>query len=262
MSKQNQIKKALHFEQQRKRDLAAGRLDQVRASYDQQDVFLDDGNSPEFWDRHFHQQAATGNSEFACQFPMEAWRILQVLRYLDVQQSILNLGVGAGRLEARLLPKLASSKLYLGTDMTQETLTRLKKRWPKFRFIEADLLKLPIPDQQFTQLCLLEVLEHISPRYTFQVLAEIYRVLKPGGRLFLSVPLNEGLEDMLPNNPNYHLRLYSIDLIEFELKEAGFQIQHTLTASAFAKLFWLKQGLNQLFTLREPNNCLLIAQKV
>lgn len=257
------IQIALDFELQRQRNLLAGDEAAVLASYREQTVFLPDSNAGDFWDERFKEEAASQleqSNQFVAQFPMEAWRIKKVLQELNLSQSIVNLGVGAGRLEAKLLPKIKPSQ-YLGTDITQETLTKLRQHFPHFTFVQTTLLDLPIENASVDQVLLLEVLEHIKPQETLAVLAEIRRILKPEGRLFISVPLNEGLEEMLPENPNSHLRIYSPELLAFELKQVGLEVKQSFFASAFAKLFWPKHYLNQIFKLRHPNNCFMIAHK-
>jgi len=253
------IKQALAFEKQRQQGLLTGDVGAVLASYQNQQVFLPDTNNGRFWDERF--QAEDLEQNFNYQFPLEQWRVEQVLQLLDKKKSVLNLGVGSGRLEARLLRQLPADQ-YLGTDITNKRLKLLQKKWPNYKFVKADLLKLPLADASFEQVCLLEVLEHIRPDKTFKVLAEIQRVLKPAGQLLISVPLNEGLETMLPDNPNSHLRLYSPELLQFELEQAGFRVKKVYLASAFAKHFKIKHLINQLFKLRQANNCLVIAQKV
>jgi SAM-dependent methyltransferase len=61
---------------------------------------------------------------------------------------------------------------------------RLKDR---VRFMHHDVAEaLPFPDNHFDYIFSLEGLEHFATPWTF--LAEVCRVLKPGGRLFISTP--------------------------------------------------------------------------
>jgi ubiquinone/menaquinone biosynthesis C-methylase UbiE len=260
MSQAATIIKALAWEEQRKNDFRAGRYLAVRQSYQEQQDFLADHNRPSFWDKRFIEQKKNQAQAFAYESAMEKWRIEKVLSKINYQQSMLNLGVGSGRLEARLLPKIKPDQ-YLGTDITKHTLAQLRRAFPQFHFRSAQLDKLPLADHSFDQVLFLEVLEHIRPNRTLQVLAEINRVLKKNGQLFISVPVNEGLEKMLPQNPNAHQRLYSLPLLLFELAQSGFFVRKVYQASAFSTHFKIKHLINCLFKLRQTNNYLLIAEK-
>lgn len=59
--------------------------------------------------------------------------------------------------------------------------------------IYADACHLPLADNKFDAVLLLEVLEHVSDDR--QALCEIHRVLKPGGKLYISVPFIYPLHD-------------------------------------------------------------------
>ena len=88
----------------------------------------------------------------------------------------------------------------------------------------------------------LDVLEHLPTNKTYEAYSELIRVLKPGGTLIVSVPLNEGLEEMLKHgkNPNGHLRAYTPDILKTELKLSGFKIIRECYLFAFSKLYFLK----------------------
>ncbi|MBD3279820.1 MAG: methyltransferase domain-containing protein [Candidatus Pacebacteria bacterium] len=253
------IKTALAYEKKRQQLLKQGKIKAVLQTYQQQQVFLPDNNTGQFWDQYYadpnHQQ----------EYPMESWKLNLVVKELDLDSSLLNIGVGDGKLEQRLINKLQpGQKLdYCGTDFTKKLLNQLKKRFSSLKFkYQKNLTKLSFKDHSFDQIVVLEVLEHIKPKQTFAVLHELYRILTPQGKLLLSVPVNEGLAAMLPANPNSHMRIYSQELLTFELEQAGFQVQKIYQASAFAKFFWLKHYLNQLFQFRQPNNLLVKATKL
>lgn len=252
MSLTPSTRKALHFEASRKKLLAARKHRQVLRTYQTQRHFLPDENTGHFWDDIFAEKPAI--------FPMENWRINLVARLLDPQKSVLNLGVGRGSLEELLLQKFSTWQ-YLGTDITPKTIAHLRAQFPTLTFKQTDLLGLSPKQNQFDQILLLEVLEHIKPSETFSVLRQVYHLLKPGGRFYVSVPVNEGLDQMLPINPNSHMRLYSRELLSFELQTVGFAIQQIYQASAFSTYFGLKHLVNLLFHWREPNNLLIVCEK-
>lgn len=245
------VRSALACEQHRKQLIDQGRFHQALLTYDEQQDFLPDENTGTFWDKKF----ILGEEDH----PMEQWRTKKVISLIDPQKSVLNLGVGRGFLEHLLFARYPDLN-YTGTDITEKTLKKLRQTFNK-QFHFQRLEKLTYADESFDQVLLLEVLEHIKPNQTFTVLSEIYRVLKKRGMFIVSVPLNEGLEKMLPENPNSHMRLYSESLIKFELKTAGFTINKAYTAAAFHHFFWLKHFINQLLWLRQPNNIIVICQK-
>lgn len=244
--------KTLWFEQHRKDLLAAGKIEELRQTYkDQRESFLDE-NTGKFWDQKF--------SEPEYSHPMADWRIKQVIKNIDPKKSLLNLGVGRGKLEALLYKKYPKLK-YTGTDITRKTLKNLQKEYSSWKFQYAELAQLPFPKESFDQVFLLEVLQHIKPSETFKILGELSRVLKTNGRAIISVPVNEGLDQMLPVNPNSQMRMYSKKMFCFELEEAGLHVQKVLEVSAFSKNFGFKQVMNEIFHFRQPNNLIAICQK-
>ena len=59
--------------------------------------------------------------------------------------------------------------------------------------IVMDACSLKFPDNSFDLVCMMEVLEHISTPYL--AISEIYRVLKPSGKLIMSTPFLFGIHD-------------------------------------------------------------------
>lgn len=109
-------------------------------------------------------------------------------------------------------------------------------------FVEGDALKLPFPDNYFNSVIMSEVAEHLPD--DLKGLEEVYRVLKPRGKLILTVPnwyypflwdpINWVLQRMGTHIKsgffagiwNQHLRLYRPDEIKRKIKEAGFTIKY------------------------------------
>jgi ubiquinone/menaquinone biosynthesis C-methylase UbiE len=242
---------SLYFEQLRRRLIDSGDFKNAKLTYQNQKVFLPGSNSPKFWDSKFDFNYAKN--------PMEQWRIDFIKKMIKDDQKILNLGVGRGELEKKLI--INGNIDYTGTDITSRTIQRLKQQFPAFKFKKENLKKLTFKSNSFDLIILTEVLEHIIPSETFIILSEIFRVLKKSGMFIISVPVNEGLENTLPLNPNSHMRLYSERLILYELTTAGFKVTKMLNASAFSKNFLIKSLLNSVFSFRKPNNLLIVCQK-
>jgi SAM-dependent methyltransferase len=87
-----------------------------------------------------------------------------------------------------------------------------------------DLQKIDRPDECFDVILTPHVLEHV-PKAT-DALAEIHRVLSPGGRMYLQIPLLQG-RTAPPTEPEFHgdntpvFWRFGFDLTE-ELRAAGF----------------------------------------
>lgn len=245
-------KVSIYYENLRKSLVDQGMIKQAYATYFKQKIFFPGKNTTEFWDREFSLRSKP--------FPMEDWREKVVMNLLHDNLTLLNIGVGSGRLENKLFEKGKYSH-YIGTDITSTTLNGLRKKFPDKKFLKSRVEQLPFEGQSFDQVLLLEVLEHIKPHKTFGVLREVYRVLKKDGTFVISIPVNEGLENMLPYNPNAHMRIYSEDLIIFELVHSGFKVKKIYKTSAFSNFFWVKNLLNNIFSFRHSNNLILVCTK-
>lgn len=222
-------------------------------TYQIQRLNFPDRNSGLFWDEIFTHQNSL--------MPMEVWRINKVISLIDGKKNLLNIGVGKGALENFLFRKFPDIE-YRGTDITSFTLNLLQQKYGKSRIKFNELPNLKFRSGTFDQVLLLEVIEHIKPQKTFAVFSEIYRVLKPEGKLIVSVPVNEHLEKLIPSNPNSHMRIYSEEVIRSELRLSGFSIEKVYRTSAFHNFFKLKHFLNQLLMLREYNNLIILARRV
>ena len=105
-------------------------------------------------------------------------------------------------------------KQAIGIDLAPEAIEYARRHWtaPNLHYQTMDATALDFPDEAFDTVVCLEVFEHVPDHW--ELLDEVRRVLKPGGRVVVSTPngriFSPGGE---PINP-CHVREFSRD--EFE----------------------------------------------
>lgn len=132
-------------------------------------------------------------------------RLLFPYQYVShlVSGNLLEIGCGTGRGVAVLADKISS---YTGVDKNDALLNQLSQQYPDFKFIDMFLPPLKdIPSDTFDFVITFQVIEHIENDDYF--LKEAARVLKPGGKLYLTT-VNKVFS--LTRNP-WHVREYLAD---------------------------------------------------
>jgi SAM-dependent methyltransferase len=111
--------------------------------------------------------------------------------------------------------------------------------------VEGDALSLPFPDESFDKVVVSEVMEHIPDDKG--VLAEVVRVLRPGGLVAVTVPrwLPEqicwALSDAYHEVEGGHIRIYRGDELLERIRGAGLEPYGTHHAHALhAPYWWIK----------------------
>jgi SAM-dependent methyltransferase len=109
----------------------------------------------------------------------------------------------------------------------------------------GDALGLPYPDGHFDCVLASEILEHVPQ--DDRAIAELVRVLAPGGTLAVTVPrwLPErvcwALSDEYHANAGGHIRIYRASALQAKLEAAGLVATHRAHAHALhAPYWWLK----------------------
>lgn len=167
---------------------------------------------------------------------------------------ILDVGCGSGRHTARAheLPGVFIVGVDLNTDDLRQARARLELHdslgahgGGAWELLAGDVIRLPFRRDCFDLVICSEVLEHIHAHRA--AVAELIRVLKPGGDLVVSVPrrLPEricwALSDDYAHEEGGHVRIYKKKellrlLASFDLKHWGTHYAHAL----HTPFWWLK----------------------
>jgi SAM-dependent methyltransferase len=110
-------------------------------------------------------------------YPTYLAKLTAVRRYLDALPPgtrVLDAGCGEGVLVEEYAERL--------------DITGLDANYSSDRVRPGSLTALPFPDATFDRALCLDVLEHLAYEEQPRALAEIFRVLRPGGELLVSVP--------------------------------------------------------------------------
>ncbi|WP_013122650.1 class I SAM-dependent methyltransferase [Thiomonas sp.] len=109
---------------------------------------------------------------------------------------VIELGCGSARLLTELLERCpACEALALEVDAVQhaKNLARLPEMLaPRLRFVRDSATAIPAADGGFELALMLKSLHHIPQGAMQTALAETWRVLRPGGWLYVSEPVYEG----------------------------------------------------------------------
>lgn len=175
---------------------------------------------------------------------------------LQPGQRVLDLGCGEGRhvIAACALDGVDAVGLDLSLDdlaTARQRMTDFRAETPKdaplFALLAGDALRLPFGDDSFDAVICSEVLEHI-PNYRAAI-AEIYRVLKPGGRFCASVPrawcerICWALSRDYHQVPGGHLRIFDAEGLCGDIERQGFDAYFQHGAHALHTIYWWLQCL-------------------
>jgi SAM-dependent methyltransferase len=110
------------------------------------------------------------------------------------------------------------------------------------KVVRGDIVSLPFPDASFDAVIVAEVLEHIPEDE--RAMGEIARILRPGGRLAVTVPrwwpeqINWALPGEYQHVPGGHIRIYRGDQLKARLTQAGVVPRAQHHAHALHSPYW------------------------
>jgi SAM-dependent methyltransferase len=108
-------------------------------------------------------------------------------------QRIVEVGCGAAALARKLLAAYPDCRVTgLEVDQTQHAHNLAAPPTPGLAFVAAGAQAIPFDDGAFDLALMLKSLHHVPPDLLDPGLAEVRRVLRPGGHLYISEPVFDG----------------------------------------------------------------------
>jgi ubiquinone/menaquinone biosynthesis C-methylase UbiE len=159
----------------------------------------------------------------------------------DAGLNILDIGCGTGA----MLDELAPFGDVTGADFAPEALAFCRQRGDHYPLTRADVRRLPFADDSFDVVTAMDIIEHIDDDKAAS--SEILRVLKPGGRLFVTVPAFPSLWSE-HDEALHHYRRYTAPHLKDLFQRVGFSVpklSYTVT-SLFPPIWAYRQLSNRL----------------
>ena len=153
--------------------------------------------------------------------------------YLRDRERLLDLGCGGGR---HAFEAMRRGAMVVALDADDAALKDAAA-------VSGDALTLPFPDESFDRIIAAEVLEHIPGDE--RAIGELVRVLRPGGRMAVTVPTRWpericwALDYRYHDIPGGHVRIYRQPELEAKLQRAGLLLRGSHHAHALHSPYWM-----------------------
>jgi len=131
----------------------------------------------------------------------------------------LEVGCGTGFVLQGIATAFPQARL-VASEAETEGLRFAARRVPRAEFLQLDARRMPF-EREFDAVGAFDVVEHIAEDET--VLAQMYRALKPGGHLLLTVPQHPFLWSEYDVHA-HHVRRYTRPELRQKLERAGYRV--------------------------------------
>ncbi|MGB7156527.1 MAG: class I SAM-dependent methyltransferase [Tepidisphaeraceae bacterium] len=139
-------------------------------------------------------------------------------------QRVLEIGFGSGMTFLNLNEKYREIH---GLDLTADVnavASAYRARGVESSLFNGDIVSMPFPDQHFDTVLLISILEHLKADQLAQAMAEVRRVLKPGGQMVYGVPVER------------RLMAFMFRVLGFDIREHHFSSEQDVAAAATTQM--------------------------
>ncbi len=190
---------------------------------------------------HYFKELAeleAGNFWFRARNKLIIWALH---RYSPNMKSFLEIGCGTGFVISAISKRFPEARLS-GSEYLEEGLVYAQQRLPSAEFAQMDARDIPY-ESELDTLGAFDVLEHIEEDEV--VLQQIYKALKPGGIMFLTVPQHRWLWSAVDEYA-CHVRRYTASELHQKVSRAGYDIvRSTSFVSTLLPAMYLSRLMQQ-----------------
>ncbi len=159
------------------------------------------------------------------------------------QPTIIDVGCSTGHLLADLSARIPDATL-IGVDLVEAGLHKAHRQVPDALLLQADVCALPLEDACVDVAVSANLLEHVPDDQ--RALVELARILRPGGRAVIVVPVHPGSYDCYDRLLG-HERRYARGELARKATIAGFHVLQDIHLGApLFPAFWMVKQRNRI----------------
>jgi len=160
---------------------------------------------------------------------------------------ILDIGCGTGA----MLDQLAPYGEVIGADFAEQALAFCRQRGDRYALARSDARRLPFASNTFDIVTAMDIVEHIDNDKA--AMSEILRVLKPGGRVFVTVPAYQSLWSE-HDVALHHYRRYTAPMVKDLFQRIGLRIDKlTYSVTSIFPAAWTFRQVAKRLRRRKPD---------
>lgn len=181
---------------------------------------------------------------------------LQSIRRYAPAGPVLDVGCSSGFFLRDIREQLPDIPV-IGADYIAGPLHKLARILPGVPLLQFDLRNCPLPSDSLGGIVCLNVLEHIDRDEA--ALAQMYRILQPGGVAHVEVPASPSSYDIYDEHLMHHRR-YTMRELRAKAERSGFRLlsQTHLGALVFPAFYAVKRRNRRLLTLPPEKKAALV----